>query len=145
MGRKTQWADVAEEMASYVSRAGFSTVEDCVGHGIGREMHEDPQVPNYISPQLKARGGNFPLRPGLVIAVEPMVNMGTKRCKVLADDWTMVTRDRKPSAHFEHTIALMRTGPRILTAAPAPDEPEWVNWGRERLRAPEEFERPMSW
>ncbi len=145
MGKKQVWGDVAGEMAAFVAKAGFSTVEEFVGHGVGREMHEDPQVPNYLSPQLKKRNGNFPLRPGLVIAVEPMVNVGTKRVKLLPDDWTMVTKDGKPSAHFEHTIAVTASGPRVLTAPPAADEPEWVNWGKERLRPPEAWPRHVSW
>ncbi len=145
MGKKQFWSEVAEEMAAFVAKAGFSTVEEFVGHGIGRDMHEDPQVPNYPSPQLKKRGGNFPLRPGLVIAVEPMVNVGTKRVKLMPDDWTMVTKDGKPSAHFEHTIAVTNSGPRILTAPPLPDEPEWVHWGKERLKPPEAWPRHVAW
>ncbi len=145
IGEGSHWSDVARPMAEYVADAGFSTVEDFVGHGIGHEMHEDPQVPNYVSPQLRTRRGNFPLKVGLVIAVEPMVNIGTKRVKILADDWTMVTRDGLPSAHFEHTIAITADGPRVLTAPPTEDEAEWVKWGRERLRAPEEFEKQIAW
>jgi methionyl aminopeptidase len=145
MGKRQWWSEIAEEMAAFVAKAGFSTVEEFVGHGVGREMHEDPQVPNYPSPQLKRRNGNFPLRPGLVIAVEPMVNVGTKRVKLLADDWTMSTKDGKPSAHFEHTIAMTRNGPRVLTAPPLPDEPEWVEWGRERLKPPEAWPRHVVW
>lgn len=145
MGKKAFWSEVASEMAAYVARAGFSTVEEFVGHGVGRDMHEDPQVPNYVSPQLKKRNQNFPLKPGLVIAVEPMVNIGTRKVKLLADDWTMVTKDGKPSAHFEHTIAMTASGPRILTGPPLPDEPEWVNWGRERLRPPEAWPGHVTW
>jgi methionyl aminopeptidase len=145
MSKRQWWSEVAEEMAAFVAKAGFSTVEEFVGHGVGREMHEDPQVPNYPSPQLKRRNGNFPLRPGLVIAVEPMVNVGTKRVKLLPDDWTMSTKDGKPSAHFEHTIAMTRTGPRVLTAPPDPDEPEWVEWGRERLKPPEAWPHHVVW
>ncbi len=78
MGQKNRWSEVAAEMATYVRDAGFSVVESFVGHGIGREMHEDPQVPNFVSNQLR-RNGDFALEPGLVIAVEPMVNMGTKQ------------------------------------------------------------------
>jgi methionyl aminopeptidase len=145
MAKKTFWSEVASEMAAYVAKAGFSTVEEFVGHGIGRDMHEEPQVPNYVSPQLKKRGGNFPLKPGLVIAIEPMVNVGTKKVKLLADDWTMVTKDAKPSAHFEHTVAITTSGPRILTAPPAPDEPDWIHWGRERLRPPEAWAKHVTW
>jgi methionyl aminopeptidase len=121
MGRKTFWSDVAIEMERYVKDAGFTVVEAFVGHGIGREMHEDPQVPNFVSDQLR-RNGDFRLVPGLVIAVEPMVNMGTKKVRTLPDHWTQITADKKPSAHFEHTIAMTESGPVALTAAPTSDE-----------------------
>ena len=117
MGHKKHWSEVAAEMETYVRDAGFSVVENFVGHGIGREMHEDPQVPNFVSKQLR-RNGDFELRPGLVIAVEPMVNMGGKRVKGMPDHWTQVTQDGRPSAHFEHTIALTGEGPLALTAGP---------------------------
>jgi methionyl aminopeptidase len=145
MGERNWWSEVAAEMQSYVAKAGFSTVEDMVGHGVGREMHEDPQVPHYLSSQVKTRRGNFPLKPGLVIAVEPMVNMGTKKVKLLGDDWTLITKDRKPSAHFEHTVALTKGGVRVLTAPPRPDEPEWIEWGVKRLRPPESFPNLVVW
>ncbi len=121
MGKKTFWSDVAVEMERYVKDAGFFVVEAFVGHGIGREMHEDPQVPNFASEQLR-RNGDFRLVPGLVIAVEPMVNMGTKKVRTMADHWTQVTADKKPSAHFEHTIAITESGPVPLTACPTSDE-----------------------
>jgi methionyl aminopeptidase len=92
-------------------------VEAFVGHGIGREMHEEPQVPNFVSDQLR-RNGDFRLAPGLVIAVEPMVNAGTKRVHTRPDHWTQVTADGRPSAHFEHTIAVTESGPYVLTEAP---------------------------
>lgn len=117
MGKRTYWSDVAREMAAYVRDHGFTVVESFVGHGIGRQMHEDPQVPNFVSDQLR-RGGDFRLQPGLVIAVEPMVNIGTKKVRVLRDHWTQVTADRQPSAHFEHTIAVTESGPYVLTAGP---------------------------
>jgi len=120
MGKKTFWSDVAIEMERYVKDASFTVVEAFVGHGIGREMHEDPQVPNFVSDQLR-RNGDFRLVPGLVIAVEPMVNMGTKKVRTLPDHWTQVTADKKPSAHFEHTIAMTESGPVPLTAAPTSD------------------------
>jgi len=113
----SRWREVAAEMDKYVKQNGFSGVEQFVGHGIGREMHEDPQVPNFAGKQLRGRS-NFRLVPGLVIAVEPMVNMGTKRVRVLGDQWTQVTADGRPSAHFEHTIALTDCGVEILTAGP---------------------------
>jgi len=121
---KDLWSDVAREMAAYVKGAGFSVVTQFVGHGIGREMHEYPQVPNYDSEEFRSEG-DFHLRPGLVIAIEPMVNMGVADCETLKDGWTVVTQDRLPSAHFEHTIALTESGPRILTGPPEPGEEEW--------------------
>jgi len=117
MGKCSTWSEVAIQMEAYVTESGFAVVEAFVGHGIGREMHEDPQVPNYASPQLR-RSGGFRLVPGLVIAVEPMVNMGTKRVRTADDHWTQVTVDGRPSAHFEHTIALTDSGPYVLTAGP---------------------------
>jgi methionyl aminopeptidase len=121
MGQKSRWSQVAREMATLVADHGFATVECFVGHGIGREMHEEPQVPNFVNRQLRG-SGDFRLETGLVVAVEPMVNLGTKRVKGLADHWTQVTQDGKPSAHFEHTIAITADGPRPLTAAPSPQE-----------------------
>lgn len=117
MAVKRRWSEVAAEMEEFVRVAGFSVVETFVGHGIGREMHEAPQVPNFVSKHLR-RNGDFEIRPGLVIAVEPMVNMGTKKVKGLADHWTQVTQDRRPSAHFEHTIAMTMDGPVALTTGP---------------------------
>ena len=93
---------------------GFSVVEPLVGHGIGQQMHEDPQVPNY-------RCFSMPdpvMDEGLVIAIEPMINQGTKRVVTLADGWTVVTADRKLSAHYEHTVAVTAAGPRVLTDRP---------------------------
>lgn len=121
MGIKNCWSEVAIQMAHYVGDHGFSTVECFVGHGVGREMHEDPQVPNFFSRSLRG-SGDFRIEPGLVIAVEPMVNMGTKRVKLLQDHWTQVTADGKPSAHFEHTMAITEEGPIRLTEAPTPAE-----------------------
>ena len=117
MGKKSRWSEVAREMELYVKRAGFSVVENFVGHGIGREMHEEPQVPNFVSKQLK-KTGDFALKPGLVIAIEPMVNVGSKEVDALDDHWTQVTQDRRPSAHFEHTVAVTAEGPMVLTAGP---------------------------
>ena len=121
MHEKSRWSQVAEQMAMYVADHGFSTVECFVGHGIGRNMHEDPQVPNFSSRSLRG-SGDFRLQPGLVIAVEPMVNMGTKKVKMLKDQWTQVTADGRLSAHFEHTLAITEDGPLTLTAAPSPAE-----------------------
>jgi methionyl aminopeptidase len=121
MHTRTRWSQVAREMATFVRDHGFSTVECFVGHGIGRQMHEEPQVPNFLSRGLRG-SGDFRIEPGLVIAVEPMVNMGTKRVKMHRDDWTQSTLDGKPSAHFEHTIAVTDDGPVLLTKAPSPEE-----------------------
>jgi methionyl aminopeptidase len=121
MGSRNRWSDVAAEMAKYVRDHGFSVVENFVGHGIGRKMHEDPQVPNFCTPAFR-RNHDFELEPGLVIAVEPMVNMGSKKVRPLPDHWTQSTVDGKPSAHFEHTVAITDAGPRVLTAAPEAGE-----------------------
>src|SRR5207237_6727377 len=94
-----------------VEGAGFSVVREYLGHGIGRALHEDPQIPNYGDP-----GRGPVMKPGLVVAVEPMVNGGDWRTRVLADRWTVVTADGSLSAHFEHTIALTEDGPEVLTA-----------------------------
>jgi methionyl aminopeptidase len=110
-GRK--WSDIARVMQDYVHQNGFTVVEEFVGHGIGREMHEDPKVPNYVSSDL--RRNDIFLKPGLVLAVEPMVNLGGKEVRVLEDGWTIVTRDGLPSAHWEHTLAIVDGGVRILT------------------------------
>jgi len=121
MGKRNLWSEVAAEMETYVKDHGFYVVEAFVGHGIGREMHEEPQVPNFLSDQLR-RNGDFQLVPGLIIAVEPMVNIGTKRVRTQRDHWTQVTTDGSLSAHFEHTIALTESGPFVLTGAPSEAE-----------------------
>jgi methionyl aminopeptidase len=117
MAKCRWWRDVAAEMEAYVKRARFSSVLKYVGHGVGRDMHEDPQVPNFVDRKMRRTGG-FELSPGLVIAIEPMVNLGTCRVKRLKDTWTVVTADGKPSAHFEHTVAMTAAGPVVLTAGP---------------------------
>ncbi len=127
MHTKSRWGQVAREMAQFVRDNGYSTVECFVGHGIGRQMHEEPQVPNFLSRSLRG-SGDFRIEPGLVIAVEPMVNMGTKRVKMHRDHWTQSTLDRKPSAHFEHTIAVTNDGPVLLTVEPTPDEIANLSW-----------------
>ena len=119
--KKRRWSEVAKEMDTFVKDAGFNTVENFVGHGIGQDMHEPPQVPNYVSKKMRSKD-DFRLEPGIVIAVEPMVNIGTKRVKAEADHWTMSTVDGKPSAHFEHTLAITEDGVRIMTAAPVDQE-----------------------
>lgn len=117
MAKRAWWSEVAAEMERLVKDHGFSVVENFVGHGIGREMHEEPQVPNFATNHFR-RNGDFRLVPGLVLAVEPMVNMGTKRVRTAADYWTQVTSDGRPSAHFEHTIAVTEAGVQVLTAPP---------------------------
>jgi len=112
--QRTLWSEIAREMERFVKNAGFSVVEGLVGHGIGHELHESPQVPNYYTSQI----ADFPLKPGYVVAIEPMVNMGTKAVRLRPDYWTIITRDGKPSAHFEHTIAITDKGPFVLTAGP---------------------------
>ena len=104
-------SDISHALQQVVEGAGFSVVREYVGHGIGRNLHEDPQIPNY---GLPGRGPE--LRPGLVVAVEPMVTMGDWRTRVLADDWTVVTADGSLAAHSEHTIAVTEDGREVLTA-----------------------------
>ncbi|MDE0959825.1 MAG: type I methionyl aminopeptidase [Planctomycetota bacterium] len=99
-----------------IRAANLGLVEKYVGHGIGREMHEEPQVPNFVTPSLKQ--SNLELRPGLVLAIEPMVNGGTGEVRTLDDGWTVVTCDSSVSAHCEHTVAVTEEGPRVLTLAP---------------------------
>jgi methionyl aminopeptidase len=103
--------DISHAIQQSAEGAGFSVVREYVGHGVGRALHEDPQVPNYGAP-----GHGPEMRPGLVLAVEPMVNMGGWETAVLADDWTVVTLDGSLSAHFEHTIAVTDRGHEVLTA-----------------------------
>ncbi|HBO42941.1 MAG TPA: type I methionyl aminopeptidase [Planctomycetaceae bacterium] len=121
MAHCSLWSEVAAQMETYVRDHGFSVVEAFVGHGIGREMHEDPQVPNFVGKQFR-RSGDFELVPGLVIAIEPMVNMGSKHIRTRPDHWTQATVDGKASAHFEHTVAIRDSGPYVLTAGPEEDE-----------------------
>lgn len=104
--------DLGHAVQTHAEAAGFSVVRTFVGHGTGRQMHEDPQVPNFSD---KGPDSGRRLKPGWVIAVEPMVNAGGPEVEVLADEWTAVTRDRKMSAHFEHTIAITDDGPWVLT------------------------------
>jgi methionyl aminopeptidase len=105
-------ADVGWAVQSHAEARGYSVVRELVGHGIGRAMHEAPPVPNFGKP-----GRGLRLVPGLVIAIEPMVNAGSAAVRTLDDDWTVVTEDRSPSAHFEHTVAITDDGPQILTLA----------------------------
>ncbi len=102
--------DISHAIQTVVEAAGFSVVREFVGHGIGRDMHEDPQIPNF------GKAGHGPkLKPGMTLAIEPMVNIGGPKVKVLSDNWTAVTCDGSASAHFEHTVAVGVTAPEILT------------------------------
>jgi len=108
-----RWSQVAAEMQRYAESAGFSVVKDFVGHGIGRKMHEEPRVPNFVSDELLTN--DIILAEGMVLAVEPMINAGTSAVKTLKNGWTVVTRDGKSSAHFEHTIVILKNGCEVLT------------------------------
>jgi methionyl aminopeptidase len=123
LARRHWWSEVATLMQQHVEKAGFNVVTQYVGHGIGRTMHENPQVPNFVNREVRRH--DFRLEEGLVLAVEPMVNMGRADVDTLRDHWTVVTRDRMPSVHVEHTFALTRNGVLVVTAdeempAPAP-------------------------
>ncbi len=102
--------DIGAAVQAVVEKAGFSVVRDLVGHGIGVEFHEEPQVPNYGKPKRREK-----LVPGLTLAIEPMVNVGGPATRTLPDRWTIVTADGSRSAHFEHTVAITEDGPRVLT------------------------------
>lgn len=102
--------DISYAIQEYAESYGYGVVREYVGHGIGRNMHEDPQVPNYGTPGRGPR-----LKSGMTLALEPMINMGTYEVRTLADGWTVVTADGKRSAHFEHTVAITDHGPEILT------------------------------
>ncbi len=103
-------SDISFAIQSYVEKHGFSVVRELTGHGIGKSLHEDPQVPNYGLP-----GRGVKLQPGMVLAVEPMINLGRKEVETLDDSWTVVTRDNSPSAHWEETIVITDHDPLILT------------------------------
>lgn len=103
-------SDISHAIQIHVEACGFSVVREFVGHGIGRNMHEDPQIPNYGPPDRGPR-----LESGMVLAIEPMINQGTYKVQVLEDGWTVVTMDKKKSSHYEHTIAITDNGPDILT------------------------------
>ena len=102
--------DISHAVQDHVEKSGYSVVRDFVGHGIGKKLHEEPQVPNYGKP-----GRGIQLKPGMVLAIEPMVNRGGYAVRVLDDGWTAVTTDGSLSAHFEHTVAITKQGPDILT------------------------------
>ncbi|MEO6166509.1 MAG: type I methionyl aminopeptidase [Chitinophagales bacterium] len=102
--------DIASTIQEFVEKNGYSIVRELVGHGVGKKLHEDPEVPNYGK-----RGSGAKLMEGLVIAIEPMVNMGKRNVMQANDGWTIFTEDHKPSAHFEHTVAITKNGPDVLT------------------------------
>jgi len=104
-------SDLSSAVQSVVEKNGFSVVRQFVGHGIGKSLHEGPEIPNFLQTDTSPR-----LLPGMVLAIEPMVNMGTYRVKVLRDGWTVVTADGKPSAHFEHSVAVTEQGPLVLSS-----------------------------
>jgi methionyl aminopeptidase len=113
--------DIGWAVQEFAETNGYSIVRDYVGHGIGRQMHEDPQIPNYGKP-----GQGPKIKAGYVFAVEPMVNLGSLHTKVLPDGWTVVTLDGRPSAHTEHTIAITEEGPEVLTRVAPVAEPSIV-------------------
>jgi methionyl aminopeptidase len=103
--------DISAAIQKHVEDQGFSIVREMVGHGVGRDMHEEPQVPNYVAPEHM----NPALREGMTLAIEPMVNAGGPDIEIMSDMWTVVTKDRGLSAHFEHTVAITKRGPWVLT------------------------------
>ncbi len=113
VGPGAKLSTIARTIQEYAESRGYSVVKKYVGHGIGKDLHEEPQVPNYVIPDLSK--WEFILRPGHGIAIEPMVNEGTDDVKTLSDDWTVVTKDKRLSAHFEHTIAVTKNGREVLT------------------------------
>jgi methionyl aminopeptidase len=106
-------ADLCGSVEEYVAPLGFTVVREFVGHGVGRDLHEEPQVPNY-----RPQGKSPVLMPGMILAIEPMVNAGTRSVRILDDGWTVVTTDGKPSAHFEHTVLITEGEPELLTWRP---------------------------
>lgn len=104
-------SDISRAIQDLVESNGFSVVREFVGHGVGRTMHEDPQVPNFVEPRKKS----VILKPGMTLAIEPMVNAGSAAVKVLKDGWTVVTLDGSPSVHFEHTVLVREGEPEVLT------------------------------
>jgi len=111
-------ADVSRAIQRHVEGHGFSVVRDLVGHGIGSSLWEEPQVPNYYTPRLR----DVVLRPGMVLAIEPMINAGRWQVKTLSNHWTVVTRDGSLSAHFEHTVLITRQGVEVMTRDPGAEE-----------------------
>lgn len=106
-------SDISRAIQGHVEGHGFNVVKRFVGHGIGRKLHEKPEVPNFVPPGAP----ETPLKAGMVLAIEPMVTIGSADVEILADNWTAVTKDRQLSAHFEHTIAVTKDGPEILSVS----------------------------
>ena len=119
MQRGNHVGDIGAAVQAHAERQGYGVVRELVGHGVGRAMHEEPQVPNYGE-----RGTGMELRPGLVLALEPMITQGGPKIRILSDGWTVVTSDGKLAAHFEHTIAVTEEGPKILTLREYAEDPE---------------------
>ncbi len=109
-GLNNRLGDISSAVQKYVEKNGFSVVRQFVGHGIGRSLHEEPEIPNF-----GRQGFGEILKTGMVLAIEPMVNIGSWECEIQQDNWTAVTIDKKLSAHFEHTVAITENGPEILT------------------------------
>ena len=114
-------ADLCGSVEAFVKPRGFSVVREFVGHGVGRRLHEEPQIPNY-----RPNGKSPILAPGMTLAIEPMVNAGVPSVRILDDGWTVITEDRKPSSHFEHTVLVTSGEPEILTARPREALPEML-------------------
>ncbi len=127
MQRGNRLGDIGAAVQAHAEGRGYGVVRELVGHGVGRAMHEEPQVPNYGE-----RGTGMELRPGLVLALEPMITEGSKKIRILADGWTVVTADGKLAAHFEHTIAVTEDGPKILTLREYAELPEFEQFRPER-------------
>lgn len=108
--------DISEAIQQHCEKHGFGVVREMVGHGVGRAMHEEPQIPNFVDRPKKRTDL---IKPGMTLAIEPMVNVGTHKTKMLRDGWTVVSADASPSAHFEHTVLTTESGPEILTVPPS--------------------------
>mgnify|MGYP001822064710 CR=1 FL=1 len=138
MDKETRWSPISQAMEDFIHAQNFTIVREMTGHGIGRNLHEAPSVPNFFV-ENDDELANFEIRPGLVIAIEPMINAGVKDIEYLDDDWTVVTEDRAYSAHFEHTVAVTREGAVRLTGPPSDEElqgmadwlqdkSQWILW-----------------
>lgn len=114
LSKKSRWSHIAREMQSQAESANFSVVKNLAGHGIGKSLWEHPQIPNYFDRNLE----DFRFPQGAVFAIEPMITLGCAENRLLRDHWTIVTKDGRPSAHFEHTVAITAKGPEVLTCGP---------------------------